>query len=58
MEKKNIALRTVEEYRKLPPDEAAALLGVLRAGTAPIPRELNDLILAGVTANEPGPHAR
>jgi len=47
-EQKEVALRTVAEYRQLPPDEGAQLLSLLRAGTAPIPRELNELILAAV----------
>lgn len=53
-EKKEVALRTVQEYQQMPPEEAAQMLTVLRAGTAPIPRELNDLILAGLAAHRVG----
>ncbi len=52
-EKKEVATRTVQEYRQMPPQEAAHMLEVLRAGTAPIPRELNELILAGLAEQAP-----
>lgn len=53
-EQKQVALRTVQEYQQMPPEEAAQMLTVLRARTAPIPRELNDLILAGLAEHSSG----
>lgn len=45
-EKRAIAVRAREEYEKLPPAERARMLEVVRAGIVPIPRDLNEIMLA------------
>jgi pyruvate-formate lyase-activating enzyme len=44
--KKTIATEAREEYEKLPPEERQQMIEVLRSGVVPIPRDLNDMILA------------
>lgn len=44
--KKTIATEAREEYEKLPPEERQQMIDVLRSGVVPIPRDLNDMILA------------
>lgn len=46
VEKKALAAQTREEYEKLPPEEREQMLQVLRSGVAPLPRDLNEMILA------------
>ncbi|MDH5535330.1 MAG: hypothetical protein OEZ08_07160 [Betaproteobacteria bacterium] len=45
-QKHAVAVQAREEYRKLAPAERAQMLDVVRAGIVPIPRDLNDIILA------------
>ncbi|MEK6592649.1 MAG: hypothetical protein AABZ67_06150 [Pseudomonadota bacterium] len=45
-DKRNIAAQAREEYVKLPEEERLQMIRVLQSGIAPIPRDLNDLILA------------
>lgn len=49
-EKREIALNVRAEYERLPAEERGQLLQMLRSGMAPIPRDLNDLILAECSA--------
>ena len=49
-EKRAIATDARAEYERLPPGERDQLRQMLQAGMAPIPRDLNDLILAEFTA--------
>ncbi len=44
--KKAIAVEAREEYEKLPPEERRQMIQVLQSGAVPIPRDLNDMILA------------
>lgn len=44
--KKAIATEAREEYRKLQPEERQQMIQVLQSGVVPIPRDLNDMILA------------
>ena len=44
--KRAIANEAREEYRKLKPEERQQMLAVLQSGVMPIPRDLNDMILA------------
>lgn len=50
VEKRAIALDARAEYERLPPQEREEMLQLLRTGMAPIPRDLNDLILAEFSA--------
>lgn len=52
-EKRAIAMDARAEYERLAPGERDRLLQMLQAGVAPIPRDLNDLILAEFTAAPP-----
>lgn len=52
-EKRAIATDARVEYERLVPGERDRLLQMLQAGVAPIPRDLNDLILAEFTAAPP-----
>lgn len=52
MEKRAIAADARAEYERLPPKEREQLLQLLRARVAPIPRDLNDLILAEFAATQ------
>lgn len=45
-EKKTIVSQAREEYLGLPPEERRQMIQVLQSGIAPIPRELNDRMLA------------
>lgn len=45
-EKRAIAAQARDEYQKLPPEERQQMLNVLQSGVAPLPRDLNDMILA------------
>lgn len=45
-DKKIIVSQARDEYASLPPAERSRMLQVLRSGIAPIPRDLNDMILA------------
>lgn len=49
-EKRMIAADARSEYERLPLEERAQLLQLLRSGIAPIPRDLNELILAEFSA--------
>lgn len=49
-EKRAIAADARAEYERLPPEERAQLVRLLQARVAPIPSDLNDLILAEFTA--------
>ena len=44
--KRSIATEAREEYRKLPPEERQQMIAVLQSGIVPIPRDLNEMILA------------
>jgi DNA-binding PucR family transcriptional regulator len=44
--KRAIASEAREEYRRLKPEERQQMLAVLRSGVMPIPRDLNDMMLA------------
>lgn len=44
--KKIIAAEAREEYEKLPPDERQQMVQMLQSGVVPIPRDLNEMILA------------
>lgn len=54
-QKRAIAVDARSEYERLPPQERDQLMQLLKAGLAPIPRDLNDLILAEFTAAGPVP---
>ncbi len=45
-EKKALAVQARDEYEKLPPQERQQMIRVLQSGIAPLPRDLNDMILA------------
>lgn len=45
-EKRALAVQARTEYEKLPPEERQQMLQVLQAGIAPLPRDLNEMILA------------
>jgi hypothetical protein len=45
-EKKAIAQQARQEYTELPAEERQQMVRVLQSGIAPIPRDLNDMILA------------
>ncbi|HSN39824.1 MAG TPA: hypothetical protein VLT92_06485 [Burkholderiales bacterium] len=45
-EKKTIVDQMRSEYTELPPEERLQMLQVLQSGVVPIPRDLNDMILA------------
>lgn len=45
-DKRSIAVQAREEYVKLPEEERRQMIEVLQSGIAPIPRDLNDMILA------------
>jgi hypothetical protein len=49
-DKQYIAAQARAEYARLPDEERKQLIQVLRAGAAPIPRDLNELILAEFAA--------
>lgn len=49
-EKRTIAIEARAEYERLPPQEREQLLKLLQARVAPIPRDLNDLILGEFAA--------
>lgn len=57
-EKRALAAQAREEYEKLPVAERRQMIDVLRMGTVPLPRDLNDMILAefsSVPAVPPAP---
>ena len=45
-EKKALAAQARGEYEKLPVEERQQMIEVLRTGVVPLPRDLNDMILA------------
>ena len=45
-QKRLIAVEAREEYRKLPPEERHEMLTAAQSGVMPIPRDLNEMILA------------
>lgn len=45
-DKRSIATQAREEYVKLPEEERLQMIQVLQSGVVPIPRDLNDMILA------------
>lgn len=45
-EKKALAMQARGEYEKLPAEERQQMIQVLQAGIAPLPRDLNEMILA------------
>lgn len=52
-EKKTLAAQAREQYMKLPGNQRRELLDVLRAGILPVPRDLNDIMLAEFTSVQP-----
>jgi hypothetical protein len=52
-DKRNIVVQAREEYVKLSEEERLQMLQVLQSGIAPIPRDLNDMILAEFRAAQP-----
>lgn len=61
-EKRTLAVQAREEYEKLPLEERLQMIQVLQSGIAPLPRDLNEMILAefrsvpaalGAPASEP-----
>jgi len=56
-EKQALAVQARKEYEKLPPEERLQMIQVLQAGIAPLPRDLNEMILAefGTVAAVPAP---
>jgi hypothetical protein len=52
-DKKNIAVQAREEYVKLPEEERLQMIQVLQSGVVPIPRDLNDMILAEFRSAQP-----
>lgn len=54
-QKRAIAVDARSEYERLPPQERDQLMQLLKAGLAPIPRDLNELILAEFAAAGPLP---
>lgn len=55
--KRAIAIEARGEYEKLPPEERRQMLEVLQAGIAPLPRDLNEMILAEFSRVPPAPPA-
>lgn len=49
-EKRTLVVQAREEYEKLPPEERQQMLQVLQSGVAPLPRDLNDMILAAFSS--------
>lgn len=49
-EKRALAAEARSEYEKLPPEERMQMLQVLRSGVVPLPRDLNEMILAEFSA--------
>ena len=45
-EKKSLAARAKEDYRRLPDSERQELLATLQSGMLPVPRDLRDIMLA------------
>ena len=55
-QKQTIATQAREQFEKMPPQDRQQMMQVLQTGVAPIPRDLNDMILAEfqrVAATEP-----
>lgn len=52
-DKRNIAVQAREEYVKLPEEERLQMIQVLQSGIVPIPRDLNDMILAEFRSAQP-----
>lgn len=52
-DKINIAVQAREEYVKLPEEERLQMIQVLQSGVVPIPRDLNDMILAEFRSAQP-----
>lgn len=45
-EKRALAAQARDEYRRLPEHEREQMIAILRSGAAPLPRDLNEMILA------------
>jgi hypothetical protein len=45
-QKRALAAEAREEYEKLPPEERRQMIQVLQSGVVPLPRDLNDMIVA------------
>jgi hypothetical protein len=52
-DKRIIATQAREEYVKLPEEERLQMIQVLQSGVVPIPRDLNDMILAEFRSAQP-----
>lgn len=52
-DKRSIAAQAREEYVKLPEEERLQMIQVLQSGIVPIPRDLNDMILAEFRSVQP-----
>lgn len=52
-DKQNIAAQAREEYMKMPEEERLQMVQVLQSGVVPIPRDLNDMILAEFRSAQP-----
>lgn len=52
-DKRNIVTQAREEYVKLPEEERLQMIQVLQSGIAPIPRDLNDMMLAEFRSAQP-----
>jgi hypothetical protein len=52
-DKRTIARQAREEYQKLPEEERLQMVQVLQSGIAPIPRDLNDMMLAEFRSVQP-----
>ena len=52
-EKRTLALQAKEEFKRLPDAERRQLLEVLQSGMLPVPRDLNDIMLAEFSAVQP-----
>lgn len=52
-DKRSIAAQAREEYEKMPEQERLQMIQVLQSGIMPIPRDLNDMILAEFRSAQP-----
>lgn len=52
-DKRSIAAQAREEYVKMPEEERLQMIQVLQSGVVPIPRDLNDMILAEFRSAQP-----
>ena len=52
-EKRALAAQAKEEFKRLPPGERRELLAVLQTGMLPVPRDLNDIMVAEFSSVAP-----